>query len=57
VRIAIFGARSSRGAESARRFAVLDVRGDVQALDIEELKALLERGCCAARDVRRASGR
>jgi guanylate kinase len=26
-----------------RRFAVLDVRGDVQALDIDELKSLLER--------------
>ena len=26
-----------------RRFAVLDVRGDVQALDVEELKSLLER--------------
>jgi guanylate kinase len=27
-----------------RRFAVLDVRGDLQALDIDELKSLLERG-------------
>ena len=29
--------------EADRRFAVLDVRGDVQALDVEELKSLLER--------------
>jgi guanylate kinase len=27
-----------------RRFAVLDVRGDLQALDIDQLKSLLERG-------------
>lgn len=30
--------------KAERRYVVLDVRGDLQALDVEQLKALLERG-------------
>ena len=33
------------GLRAKSRYAVLDVRGDLQALDIEELQALLEESC------------
>jgi len=33
------------GLRAQSRYAVLDVRGDLQALDIEELQALLEESC------------